>query len=62
MASSSENYVILSEVLRKMNFDVNYEPTDLEHNVLISLLEREEKDLLKKSKTKRMKPLNTEWQ
>jgi hypothetical protein len=59
MASSREDYVILSEVLRKMDIDENYEPTDRELKVVASLLEREEKYSPKQSKSG--KPSNLEW-
>ena len=59
MASSREDYVILSEVLRKMDMDENYEPTDRELKVVVSLLEREEKSSPKQSKSR--KPSNLEW-
>lgn len=53
MTFSREDYVILSEVLRKMNLDENYEPTDRELKVVVSLLEREEKYSSKQSKIRR---------
>jgi hypothetical protein len=59
MASSRENYVILSEVFRKINMDANYEPTDREHKVVALLLKREEKNSPKQSKIR--KPSNFEW-
>jgi hypothetical protein len=43
MASASENYLILSEVLRKMDMNENYQPTDYEKKIVSSLLEQEEK-------------------
>ncbi len=60
MASSSEDYVILGEVLRKMDMDENYEPTDHELKVVVSLLEREAKYSPKRPK-KNGKLLNTAW-
>jgi hypothetical protein len=60
MASSRENYVILSEVLRKMEIDENFEPTDRELKVVVSLLEREGKQYSSKG-AKRRNASNFEW-
>jgi hypothetical protein len=60
MASSRENYVILSEVLRKMEIDENFEPTDRELKVVVSLLEREGKQYSSKV-AKRRNASNFEW-
>jgi hypothetical protein len=54
MTSFREDYVILSEVLRKMGMDENYQPTDRELKVVAKLLvanflEQEEKNSLKRS-------------
>ena len=38
MPSSREDYVILSEVLRKMDLNENYVPSDREYKVVVSLL------------------------
>lgn len=54
-----EDYVILSEVLRKMDIDENYEPTDRERRVVASILEREEKNSPKRSKSR--VPENLDW-
>jgi hypothetical protein len=59
MASSRENYVILSEVLRKMDIDENYEPTDHELKVVVSLLEREQNEYSTK-RSKSRNPSNIE--
>lgn len=61
MASSREDYVILSEVLRKMDIDENYEPTDHELKVVVSLLQREEKECSNK-RSKSRSPTNFEWE
>jgi hypothetical protein len=60
MASSRKNYVILSEVLRKIDIDENYEPTDHEHKVVVSLLEREEEEC-SSNRSKSRNPSNSEW-
>ena len=59
MASSREHYVLLSEVLRKLDVNENYEPTDRELKVVASLLEREEKNSLKRSRS--WSPSSLEW-
>lgn len=61
MTSPHEDRVILSEVLRKINFDPGYEPSAREHTVLASLLERELKDTPRR-KAKGKKPSDFEWQ
>jgi len=43
MAPVSENYLILSKLLRKMEMDENYQPTDSEIKVVTSLLEKEDR-------------------
>ena len=53
MASYSENYLILSEVLRKMDMDENYQPTDYEQKIVALLLEQEEKPSPRRSKIKK---------
>lgn len=50
MASPSENYLILSEVLKKMDMDESYQPTNYEKKVLASLLEQEDKTSPRRSK------------
>lgn len=59
MTTSREDYVILSEVLRKINLSQNYKPSAREHEVMVSLLEREKKDSPVKSKISER--LNLEW-
>lgn len=59
MASYSENYLILSEVLRKMDIDENYQPTDYEQKVVALLLEQEEKPSPRRSKSKKYS--NLDW-
>ena len=41
MASYREDYLILSEVLRKIDMDENYKPTDREQKIVALLLEYE---------------------
>jgi hypothetical protein len=53
MVPPNENYVILNEVLRKMDFDENYKPTERELKIVTSLLEREEKSSPKRSKVRK---------
>ena len=38
---SGEDYLIMCEILRKMEFNENYEPTDHELEVIASILEQE---------------------
>lgn len=59
MASYSENYLILSEVLRKMDMDENYQPTDYEQKIVALLLEQEEKPSPRRSKIKKYS--NLDW-
>ena len=59
MASYSENYLILSEVLRKMDMDENYQPTDYEQKIVSLLLEQEEKPSPRRSKIKKYS--NLDW-
>jgi len=59
MASSTEEYVILSEVLRKIDMDENYKPTDREQKIVSSLLEQEDKYSDRRSK--RARHSNLEW-
>jgi hypothetical protein len=59
MSSSSENYLILSEVLRKMDVDENYQPTDYEQKVVALLLEQEDKSSPRRSKIRKYS--NLDW-
>jgi hypothetical protein len=59
MPSSREDYVILSEVLRKMDLNENYVPSDREYKVVVSLLERE--DIYSRKQSKSKKPSNFDW-
>lgn len=61
MTSTREDYVILSEALRKVNFNPSYELSARERKVLASLLEHELKDSPKR-KTKGREPSGFEWQ
>ena len=59
MASYREDYLILSEVLRKIDMDENYKPTDREQKIVALLLEQEEKNSARRPKS--MKHSNLEW-
>ena len=59
MASNREDYVIMSEVLRKMDMDESYQPTNYEQKVVALLLEQEDKYSLGRSKSR--KHSNSEW-
>ena len=61
MAPSRKDYLFLSEVLRKMDIDENYEPTDRDFKVVASLLEREENNSPKPKRTKSRNTSNLEW-
>jgi hypothetical protein len=58
MVSYNEDYVIMSEVLRKIDMDDNYHPSDRELKVVINLLKQEEKHPPKRSIRKHA---NLEW-
>jgi hypothetical protein len=49
MPSSGKNYLIMIEVLRKMNMDENYRPTDYEQKVVADFL-KEDKPSHRRSK------------
>jgi hypothetical protein len=59
MASYREDYVILSEVLRKIDMDENYQPTDYEQKIVALLLEQERKSSPKRSKSRKYS--NLDW-
>jgi hypothetical protein len=59
MGSYSENYLILSEVLRKLDVDENYQPTDYEQKIVALLLEQEEKPSPRRSKGRKYS--NLDW-
>jgi hypothetical protein len=44
--NSKEDYIILTEVLRKMEFDVNYKATYTEEAVLSSMFEDQDNNLI----------------
>jgi hypothetical protein len=58
MSSSSESYLILSEVLRKMDMYENYQPTDYEQRVVAFLLEQEDKSSPGRSKIRKYSNLD----
>ena len=59
MATSSD-YAIVCEVLRKMDVEENYKPSDYEYKLVAGLLAKEEKQLTKRPKSGK-DSFNTEW-
>jgi hypothetical protein len=59
MASYNEDYVIMSEVLRKIDMDENYHPTESELKVVLTLLELESQNSPKRPRNRNY--ANLEW-
>jgi hypothetical protein len=57
--SVNEDYLIMSEVLRKLDTNENYEPTDYERKIVVSLLEMEDEYTVRRSKYKKYSQLDS---
>jgi hypothetical protein len=57
--SGNEDYLIMSEVLRKLDTNENYEPTDYERKIVVSLLEMEDEYTVRRSKYKKYSQLDS---